>query len=174
MESQAIEQNQPQKTELNEFQLAALKEAEKQLENLKKENSAKKYLVDLKKQDIELLSKFICNDAPWKFTESLGIKEVNKELQEAIKSGKMFSTAVAIEATYYYLSKVEGKGTSTNTTAFAHIEDYLRIIKSITNALERTKVDTEKVRQAEFVVAARREGIDTDDTILQSEPESEK
>lgn len=163
MESQVI--TQPEKksgNDLNEFQAAAFTEAQTQLNELQKELSTKKYLIDLKKDDIELVSKFITTDAPWKFTECLGIKEVQKELKECIKVGKFFTTAVAIEATYYYLSKVDGKGTSTNASTFCNIEDYLRILKAVTSGIEKIKIDTEKIKQAQFIVAARAEGIDTD------------
>lgn len=158
-----------QTQELNQFQQAALEQAEKQLESLKQEISTKKYLVDMKKSDIELLLQFIITDAPWKFTECLGIKEVEKELKQCIKSGKLFTGAIVIEASYYYLSKVEGKGNSTNTETFSHMEDYLRVLKAITNAIERIKMDSEKVREAEFIVAARREGIEPDSSMNQPE-----
>lgn len=147
---------------LNEFQLKALKEAEENLEKLKTELEGKKYSIDLKKEDIILLEKFNRLDAPWKFTECLGIVEVEKSLNEAVKSGKLNINAIAIEAIYYYLSKVEGKGKTTNTEAFKDLFDYIRVLKGITNGMESVKADTEKYRNAEFVLAARREGIDTD------------
>lgn len=147
---------------LNEFQEKALKEAEEKLEKLKTELSSKKYLIDCSKDDIKMLEEFNRVDAPWKFTECLGIVEVKKDLKEAVKSGKLYINAIAIEAIYYYLSKVEGKGETTNTKSFANIQDYIRVLKAITGSMERVKSDTEKLRNAEFVVAARREGIDTD------------
>ena len=147
---------------LNEFQLKALKEAEENLEKLRTELEGKKYSIDLKKEDIILLEKFNRLDAPWKFTECLGIVEVEKSLNEAVKSGKLNINAIAIEAIYYYLSKVEGKGKTTNTETFKDIFDYIRVLKGITNGMESVKADTEKYRNAEFVLAARREGIDTD------------
>lgn len=149
---------------LTEFQHKALEEAEAELEKLKKEIESRKYLVDVDKNDIKKLEAFILNDAPWKFTESLGIVEVEKEMKKAVKEGKLFTTNVAIEAIYYYLSKVEGKGRNTDATAFDSVDDYLRILKGVTSAIERMKADNERVRQAEFVVAARREGIEPDQT----------
>ena len=163
METQSIEQ--VKTPELSEFQVKALKEAEENLEKLQKEFSKKKYLIDLNKQDIEMLANYISNDAPWKFTECLGIKEIDKELKECIKTGKLFISAIATEAMYYYLSKIEGKGTSTNAKAFTNIEDYLRILKSITSCVERIKADNEKIKNAEFVLAARREGIEPDSSV---------
>lgn len=152
-----------QESPLTAFQQAALDQAHEDLEKLKADIESKKYLVDVDKKDIEMLKSFIANDAAWKFTESLGIKEVQKELN-TLKDGKLFTKALAIEAIYYYMSKVEGKGEKPTTTAFANIDDYLRCLKAITNAIERIKADSEKLREAEFVLAARQEGIDVDDS----------
>jgi len=149
------------KSTLSQFQLDALAEAEKELAALIKENESKKYLIDINKKDIEVLNSFILKDAPWKFTEALGIIEVEKEMKKAIKEGKLFISGVPIEAIYYYMSKVEGSGKNVNGEAFQTVETYLRILKGITQGLEKVKVDSEKLKQAEFTVAARREGIET-------------
>jgi hypothetical protein len=150
---------------LTNFQKDALDVAEKELETLREEVSNKKYLLDLDKKDLETLNKFIIEDATWKFTESLGIIEVEKEMKKAIKEGKLFTNAVAIEAIYYYMSKVEGNGRSVKATAFENVDSYLKVLKAITGGIEKVKIETEKVRQAEFVVAARREGIEPDASV---------
>ena len=93
--------------------------------------------------------------------------EIEKELKESIKSGKLYIGAMPIEAIYYYLSKVEGKGKTTDTTTFKNLEDYIRVLKAITTGMEKMKIDNEKLRNAEFVVAARREGIEPDSTVEQ-------
>ena len=149
---------------LTTFQQQALEVAEKELDSLRKEMENKKYLIDFSKSDLQTLNNFILENAPWKFTESLGIIEVEKELKKAIKDGKLFTNAVAIEAIYYYMSKVEGNGKTTNASAFKNIEEYLQILKAITNGIERIKADNEALRQAEFVTAARREGIEPEQT----------
>jgi hypothetical protein len=149
---------------LTNFQLEALEKAENELNDLRNELETKKYLIDLKKEDINLLNSFNTNDAPWKFTECLGVVELEKELNASVKSGKLYISAMPIEAIYYYLSKVEGKGNTTNTTTFTDVKDYIRVLKAVTNGIERVKADTERLRQAEFVVASRREGIDPEVT----------
>jgi hypothetical protein len=149
---------------LTVFQQSALDAAEKELETMRKELNTKKYLIDVKKEDIALLVKFNEKDAEWKFTECLGILEVEKQLNIAVKEGKLYTTAVAIEAMYYYLSKIEGRGKGTDTEAFTSIVDFIRVLKAITNGVERIKADNEKLRNQEFIVAARREGINTDDS----------
>lgn len=168
MESTTITPTPIGKTEnssLTDFQTAALEAAEKELETLRKEVEETKYLVDLSGEDLKDLNNFICENAPWKFTESLGIIEVEKAMKKAVKDGKLFTDAVAIEAIYYYLSKVEGNGKKTNASAISSIDTYLRILKAITGTIERIKANTERVRQAEFVVASRREGIEPDQSL---------
>lgn len=165
MEITETVENTELKFELTDFQKSALETAEKELETLKKEVESKKYLVDLNKEDLARLNSFICNDAPWKFTEALGILEVEKEMGKATKEGKLFTKALAIEAIYYYLSKVEGSGDSTKTSSFINVADYIKVVKAITSSVERIKQDNERVRNAEFVVAARREGIEPDQSI---------
>ena len=152
------------KSPLTEFQTAALEAAEKELESLKTEIENQKYLVDLKKDDLVSLNTFVAKDAPWKFTEALGIIEVRKETSKAVKDGKLFTNALTIEALYYYLSKVEGKGETVTGESFKTVDSYISVMKGIISALEKTKADNEKIRQAEFTVAARREGIDVDST----------
>jgi hypothetical protein len=153
------------KSPLTGFQQAALEDAEKELEKMRNELNETKYLIDLSKNEISILNNFILQDAPWKFTESLGVVEVEKETIKATKSGKLFTSAVAIEAIYYYLSKVEGKGKNVNASAFKDVDEYLKVLKAITAGIERIKADNEKMRQAEFVVAARREGIEPDKSL---------
>lgn len=165
MEATEIVTNTELKSELTDFQKLALEAAEKELDAIKKEVESKKYLVDLTKEDIARLNSFISNDATWKFTEALGILEVEKEMERATKEGKLFTTALAIEAIYYYLSKVEGSGNSTNTSSYTNAADYIKVLKSIKSSIERVSMDNEKVRNAEFIAAARREGIDPDQSI---------
>jgi hypothetical protein len=151
---------------LNDFQLEAIKQAEEELEALRKETSNKKYLIDITKSEIATLKKFILEDAAWKFTECLGIVEIEKELTTAEKEGKLFSKALGVEAIYYYMSKVEGNGTSPSTpSSFKHVTEYIKVLKAITNGVERIKADNEKVNNAEFVLAARMEGIEPDSSI---------
>jgi len=168
MESQNIETMELKaENPLTDFQKAALDKAEQELEAIRKELESKKYLIDIDKTDIAKLADFIENDAPWKFTEALGIIEVEKDLAKAVKEGKLYIGAIVIEAIYYYMSKVEGKGKTTGAIAFTFVKDYIRILKAITGGMERAKADNEKLRNAEFVVAARREGIDTDAPVEQ-------
>lgn len=144
-------------------QIDLLEKAEANLEALTKELENKKYLIDLMPTDMEILRQFIVKDASWKFTEGLGIIEVEKDLKTAgAEDGKYYLKAIPIEAIYYYMSKVEGSGNKVKGDSFKSLPVYLRILKGITSAIEAIKADTERKNKAEFEVAARREGIDPD------------
>lgn len=146
---------------LTEVQQEALKNAQEKLDAFNKELETKKYLVDLSKEDVDILVKFITEDAKWKFMEALGIGEVKKELDKSVdKSGKVFITAVAIEAIYYYLSKVEGVGSSVDSPAIGTVEKYLKILKGINSARGSVGIDNEKKKQLEYNLACAAEGLD--------------
>lgn len=150
---------------LSDVQAKALNEAIEKLQKTFAETEKKKYLVDLKKEDIEMLSKFMANDAPWKFNESLGIVEVNRVLAEAKKTGKLFIGSVPVEAIWYYLSKVEGKGNNTSTTSITDVESYLRIVKPFFKVRDAIAADQEVLKKLEFIIECRKQGIEPDATL---------
>ena len=160
MESEKIQDMKSEKGELNTFQLKALEDAEKALDKLREETSTKKYLIEMDQTGIDGLLVFIQELAPWKFTEGLGIIEVEKELITCSKKGKLFISGLAIEAIYYYLSKVEGKGKLVTSNLKVTLETYIGFLTPIMQTLEKVKADSALVSEAEFVVSARREGID--------------
>jgi hypothetical protein len=171
IEPTVVKTNKP--TPLNEFQQKVLEEAENRVIELKEAFKKKVYFIDIPKADIELLGKFISKDAPWKFTECLGITEIEKELKPCIKKNKLELSAIAVEAIYYYLSKVEGFGNSvyvngTEAESFSTISQYLKILKPVTSAIEQIKKDGEEIKNAEFVAAARREGVETDEQTIKA------
>jgi hypothetical protein len=145
-----------------------IKEAEENLKALREEMATKKYPIDLKVDGMKMLLTFITDDAKWKFTECLGIIEVEREINDCIKTGKVELPAVAVEAIYYYMSKVEGEGKNPLTTSFKTLDQYINILKEITGGIELIKADGEKIREAEFILAARREGVDTDTSVTKA------
>lgn len=156
MEENLIEMDAP--VALSDIQQEALKKSEEELDAYKKELEKKKYLVDVKGEEIKTILNYMQTDAPWKFTESLGIIEVTGELAECAKKGKMFMTAISIEALYFYLSKVEGKGMKADG-AIGSIETYLKILKAINVVRTVILNENEKLKELEFIVASRREGL---------------
>jgi len=147
--------------ELSDIQKAAYEEALKEVEKFKKELETKKYLVDLKAVQVTNLRNFITNDAKWKFMEALGIGEVDKNLSTAVdKHGKVFISAVTLEAIYYYLSKVEGTGQSVDATSIGTVDNYISILKALNAAKNSAAIDNEKLKELEYIATCRAEGLD--------------
>lgn len=158
------EQQQPQELQLTDVQKEAFIQAQKEVDDFEKELSTKKYLVDLSKDDTLVIKNFIEKDAQWKFMESLGIGEVLRELKSsADKNGNVFIPAVAVEAIYYYLSKVEGTGNTVNSPSIGSVEVYLRLLKAVNNARSSVAIDNEKKKHLEYILACRAEGLDPED-----------
>ena len=83
---------------LSNFQQDALEAAERELSKLHEETSNKKFLLDVNANDLKLLKNYFVQHAQWKFKESLGIIEIEKKLNEAIKEGSLFIKAEDIQA----------------------------------------------------------------------------
>jgi hypothetical protein len=145
---------------LSDVQREALAKAQMELDTFRAELETKKYLADVDAKGIQALAGFMKNEAPWKFTESLGIKEVQKELDACQKSGKLFMNAISYEALYFYLSKMEGKGEHVVSEAIKTLDEYLEILKSINVVRNVIANENEKLKHMEFVVASRAEGIE--------------
>lgn len=111
-----------------------------------KELETKKYLIEGGSLAAQKVQEFLTNDAKWKFSEALGIVESVRQVEEAyaqIKAGKtkeLMVPSLALEAIYYFLTKVEGSG-------LGEAENYLAILKPISDALGRSKKDREEVDQ---------------------------
>jgi hypothetical protein len=133
---------------------------EKKLNDFRAELETKSYLVEGQLVTAKALHKFITEDAKWNFSESMGIIETRKQLDEIIKdleTGKrkeiMLST-LALEAIYYFLSKETGVGLSSALYYFN------TILKPVTDALSRAKQDKEKKDQLERDLGQVQNAID--------------
>lgn len=147
--------------QLTDAQVKAYEAAQAEVDAFRKEMETKKYFADMSESDIKVLQNFLLKDAPWKFTESLGIREVNKEIEESLKKkGKLFMGATAFEAMYFYLSKVEGTGEKVTASSIADLETYLRLLKNINAARSSVAEDNKKLQHLEYVAASRSEGLD--------------
>jgi hypothetical protein len=135
-------------TEKRKAQLADMsKQLEAKIEKTSKDLETKLYIIQGGKTAGENLLAFIKNDAQWKFSEALGIGECVRQYESAVKnieSGKtkeLMIPALALEATYYFLTKVEGKGL---VSADTYVNN---LLKPITDALGRSKADREALDQ---------------------------
>ena len=148
---------------LEKLNNASLEEAEILFEQLSDAVQNTLYTVKLSVEEINSLKKYIITGAKWKFTECLGIIEVEKALNEAKKAGVFCAKALPIEAIYYYLSKVEGTGKKAD--GFGSVEEFIKILFAMNAVVEQIKAESEKIKTATFILAAKREGISTDDSV---------
>jgi hypothetical protein len=134
---------------------------EKKLIDFKNEIETKCYLIEGKTQTAKDILEFITVKAKWSFTEAMGVIEVIKQLESSIKeleSGKrkeLMLNAVGLEATYYFMSKETGVGLSEAKHFFNNL------IKPVSEALNRAKIDRDKRDQMERDLASIQAAIDT-------------
>ena len=117
------------------------------IESKEKELETKKYLIEGGASTAEAVLTFLKNEAAWKFSEALGVIESVKQIEDAnknIQTGKtkeLMVPALALEAIYYFLTKVEGKGLS---DASLYVNE---LLKPVTDALGRSKNDRAEIDQ---------------------------
>jgi len=131
----------------NAMRADMIKQLTAKIEAKEKEIENKKYIVEGGSKTAEALVKFLTEDASWKFSEALGVIESTKQIQSAnneILKGKtkeLMIPALALEAVYYFLTKVENKGLE---SANYYVNN---LLKPVTDALGRSKNDRTEIDQ---------------------------
>jgi hypothetical protein len=117
------------------------------IEKKQKELETKKYIVEGGEDTAKAVLNFLNYDAQWKFTEALGVIEATRQIEESAKAittnktKELLVNALALEAIYYFLTKVERKGLS-DAKSFVN-----GLLKPISDALGRIKQDREGLDQ---------------------------
>jgi murein L,D-transpeptidase YcbB/YkuD len=117
------------------------------IDRLTKSLETKKYIVEGGSVTGAALLDFLKTEALWKFTEAKGIVEAVKQVQTAVdnytanKVKHLLIDSTALEAIYYFLSKVEKKGL--DAAAF-YIDN---MVLPVSNALGRAKEDRMELDQ---------------------------
>lgn len=118
---------------------------QKEIDHRNAEINSKLYIVEGGAAAGERFLTFITEDAQWKFTEAFGVVEVCKEIQEGIQSAKsgkeLFLKVLPLEALWFFINKVEGKG----LVAAQYYQQNL--LKPIGEALGRVKADRDAVNE---------------------------
>ena len=135
-----------------------INKAQEALDLLRKENSEKEYLVKMPADLFEYYEAFINFDAPWKGKEGLGIIEILKKIDkvkaEGIKNNVIYMNNLHIEATHYFLSKYETKGSSV-------VNQYIQLYTNIESSLQLVGADNQKCKDLEKELIAAQQGIET-------------
>ena len=117
------------------------------IEKTEKELSEKLYVIEGKQDAVDRIIDFLKHRAEWKFTESLGVLECIKQIEDSrqkLKDGKtkeLMTQSLALEAIYYFMTKVEGKG---YTEAYDFVNN---LLKPISDSLGRAKADRTALEQ---------------------------
>ena len=121
----------------------------------------KKYIVDGELTTGNAILNFLKTEATWKFTEAKGIVEAVKQTQSAIdgitskKVKHLLVDSTALEAIYYFLSKVEKTGLE---AAAFYIDN---MVLPVSNALGRAKEDRTALDQLHRDRASLEAAIDS-------------
>jgi hypothetical protein len=130
-----------------------------ELDKLQEELDLKKYIVDGGKTIAQTFLDFIKNEAKWKFTESLGIIQVSKYLEEFLSNSKqkeLMLGPLEVEAIYYFLSRSEGVGIESATKC-------LSMLKAINPAKAHKEEDSKKFEEINFRINSLQHGIDPEE-----------
>lgn len=131
----------------NVMRIEMVKQLTEKIDAKEKELETKKYIIEGGNKTARALVQFLKEEASWKFSEALGVIESTKQVESAnleITKGKtkeLMIPALAVEAIYYFLTKVEGKGLDTATS---YVND---LLKPVTDALGRSKNDRNEIDQ---------------------------
>jgi hypothetical protein len=156
---------------LNEKRQGMVDFLEKRIGIKEAELENKKYVVEGKADVASTLHKFLLEEAQWKFSEALGVIESVKQVEEASKAlmtkktTELMLPTLAIEAIYYFLTKVEGVGTIA-------ANEYVAVLKPVSDALSRAKQERTDLEQLQRDKGTLESAIDSgvdienEDTIL--------
>lgn len=116
------------------------------IESAEKDLTTKTYLIEGGSNIGTDIVSFLTHDAKWKFSEALGIGEAINQVESAlsnIKKGKtkeLLVPSLALEAIYYFMTKVEGEGVES-------ANNFIKLLKPVSDALGRSKNDRSKIDQ---------------------------
>lgn len=149
------EQQAEKKSKINPEIIEKIKEEitakEDELEN-------KKYLIHGGKDIAKAIKQFVVKSAKWKFTECLGIVEINKQMHEFIndpEAKELMVQPLVLEAFYYFLAKHEGIG-------HPEAEKFITLLKSINQAKSRADQDKKELEEMRFRLQSLEHGVDPD------------
>lgn len=131
------------------------------IDKMSKVLETKKYIVDGELTSGNAILNFLKTEATWKFTEAKGVVEAVKQIQTAIdgitskKVKHLLVDSTALEAIYYFLSKVEKTGL--DAAAF-YIDN---MVLPVSNALGRAKEDRMEFDQLQRDRASLEAAIDS-------------
>jgi hypothetical protein len=127
------------------------------LQNYKESLRNKEYAVSMTDQLLHRFEVYMTEEVQWRSKEALGVKEILKRInevkQEGIKDGVVYFTNLEVEASHYFVLKMEGKGVR-------EIESFIDLWKTFEETLALIQQDNLVIKDLEQQLAAAEQGIE--------------
>jgi hypothetical protein len=129
----------------------------KDLEDYKKSLTGKEYAVSMTPELLDRFLTYMKSEVQWRSKEALGVKEILKSIEKAkkegIKDGVIYFTNLEVEASHYFVLKMEGNGES-------EIDNFIALWKTFEETLALIQQDNMVVKDLEQQLAAAEQGIE--------------
>jgi hypothetical protein len=134
-----------------------VKSIKEDLENYKASLKNKEYAVSMSDSLLHRFETYMKEEVQWRSKEALGVKEILKRIEEVksegIKDGVVYFTNLEVEASHYFILKMEGKGEK-------EIESFVTLWKTFEETLMLIQQDNVVVKDLEKQLAAAEQGIE--------------
>ena len=117
----------------------------------------KEYAVSMSDSILHRFEIYMREEVQWRSKEALGVKEILKRIDEVksegIKDGVVYFTNLEVEASHYFVLKMEGRGEK-------EIESFVTLWKTLEETLMLIQQDNMVVKDLEQQLAAAEQGIE--------------
>lgn len=127
------------------------------LQNYKDSLRNKEYAVAMNSEILERFETYMKEEVQWRAKEALGVKEIIRRIdevkREGIKDGVAYFTNLEVEASHYFVLKMEGQG-------IKEINSFVSLWKTFEETLALIQQDNLVVKDLEKQLAAAEQGIE--------------
>lgn len=129
----------------------------KDLDDYKKSLTGKEYAVSMTSELLNRFELYMKDEVQWRSKEALGVKEILKTIaeskKEGIKDGVAYFKNLEIEASHYFILKMEGKGAN-------DVNDFISLWKTFEETLVLIQQDNKVIKDLEHQLAAAEQGLE--------------
>jgi hypothetical protein len=127
------------------------------LQNYKDSLRNKEYAVSMNSEILERFQTYMKEEVQWRSKEALGVKEIVRRIdevkREGIKDGVVYFTNLEVEASHYFVLKMEGQG-------IKEINSFVSLWKTFEETLALIQQDNLVIKDLEQQLAAAEQGIE--------------
>lgn len=153
-----VEKTEMFKDEKKKIDPKIIEELQKKIEEKANELENKKYLIPGGVDIAKIIKSFVVKEAKWKFTECLGVVEINRSMHEFINDPakkELMVNPLTLEALYYFMARHDGVG-------LPEAEKFVSLLKAINQAKHRADEDKKEFEEMQFRLQSLQHGIDPD------------